>query len=395
MIKIKKEEILLVPKDIKPSSRKFEVIGVLNPGVVRLADGNIMMYVRVIEKLIHNEDEKYVYSPRMIGKNEFKVKIDRFSNDMIEEKTDMDFLFKDGTKRLTFISHFRRILFDKSGLKILSIEKKPSFFGISSDGELGVEDPRITKIGDSYIMTYVSLSKEQNISTSLAISEDCINWKRKGIIFGEQDKDVVIFPEKVNGKYIALDRPEGNFQFSQPHIWIAYSNDLKSWGGLKPISCLYEEDGFCPRNGAGPPPIKTKHGWLLLYHAVTEFKEEQKEKEIMQKIRKILKSKKDVLKKLTSLKQDSVKKIVLYSVGGALFDLNIPEKLISKSKEFLIIPEQKHEEGTFEHKRVVFPTGLVLDNNDKDLLLYCGAGDRITTVKKISLSEVLRNLKKV
>ena len=51
-----------------------------------------------------------------------------------------------------------------------------------------------------------------------------------------------------------------------------------SWGGLKPIGCVYEENGFCPRNGAGPPPIKTDKGWLLLYHAVTEFKEEEQEK---------------------------------------------------------------------------------------------------------------------
>lgn len=395
VIKVKKEEILLRPEDIKPSSRKFEVIGALNPGVVRLNDGNIMMYARIIEKLIKNEDDKYVYAPRMAGKNEFKVKIDRFLKDDIEDKTDLDFVFKDGTKRLTFLSHFRRVLLDKNGFKILSIENKPSFYGISDDGELGVEDPRITKIGDTYVMTYVSLSREQNISTALAVSDDCINWKRKGIIFGEQDKDVVIFPEKINGKYVAFDRPEGNFQFSQPHIWVAFSNDLKSWGGLNPIPKVYEEDGFCPRNGAGPPPIKTKKGWLLLYHAVTEFKEEEQEKEIMKKIKKLLRSKGDILKKLGSLKEHLIKKIILYSIGGVLFDLNNPEKVLAKSKDFLLTPIQPHEQGTFEHKRVIFPTGAVMDNNNKDLLIYSGAGDRITTVKKVSLGEILRNLKRV
>ncbi|MBR9704547.1 hypothetical protein GOV12_03990 [Candidatus Pacearchaeota archaeon] len=394
-VRIKREEILIRPKDIKPSSKQMKVLGTLNPGVVRLPDGNIMMYVRIIEKLIKNEDEKYVYSPRMIGKREFKMKVDRFSKDIIDEKTDLDFLFSDGTKRLTFLSHFRKVLLDETGMNIISVQKRPSFYGISSDGELGVEDPRITKIGDTYIMTYVSLSRDQNISTALAVSEDCKTWKRKGVIFGEQDKDVVIFPEKVNGKYIAFDRPEGNFQFSQPHIWIAYSNDLKSWGGLKPISRLYEEDGFCPRNGAGPPPIKTSQGWLLLYHAVTEFKEEEQEKEVLKRLRRILRTKNDVLRKLSSLKEDSIKKVTLYSVGGALFDLNDPEKLIAKSKKFLILPEQPHEQGTFEEKRVVFPTGIVIDNNKKDILLYNGAGDRITTVKKLSLNEILKNLKKV
>jgi len=393
MIKIKKEELLLKPADIKPSSRKFMVLGVLNPGAIRLPDGNIILYVRVIERLVKPNDEKYCYSPRMIGHDKFKVTIDRFSKDIVQEFSDFDFLFKDGTKRLTFISHFKKVLLDKSGFKILSIDKKPSFYGTVSDGELGVEDPRITQIGDLYVMTYVSLSISQNISTAMATSKDCINWKRKGIIFGEQDKDVVIFPEKINGKYVAFDRPEGNFQFSQPHIWIAYSNDLTSWGDLKPISSVYEEDGFSPRNGAGPPPIKTKDGWLLIYHAVTQFKEDEQEEAILKRLRKIVKLKEDILKKISNLNEDIMKKVTIYSVGAALVDLENPEKLIAKSKEFLITPIGKYD-SSFEHKRVIFPTGIIQENKDT-LILYSGSGDEYTTVKKISLNEILKNLKKV
>ncbi len=394
VIKIKKEELLLSPENVKPTSKKFEVLGVLNPAAVRLPDGKIMLYVRVLEKLIKTEDSRYFFSPRMVGKNEFKIKIDKIKKSTVEENTNLDMVFKDGTKRLTFISHLRRVILDKSGFKILSMEKEPSFFGTAADGELGVEDPRITKIGNFYVMTYVSLSKNQNISTACAISNDCINWERQGLIFGEQDKDVVIFPERINGKYVAFDRPEGSFQFTQPHIWIAYSNDLKSWGDLRPIDNIYEEDGFCPRNGAGPPPIKTKKGWLLLYHAVTEFKEEENERQIIKKIKKILKSKKDIVKRLTALEEDLKKKISLYSVGGVLFDLKNPEKIIAKSKDFLIVPDQKYDQS-FEYKRVTFPTGAVLDEKEKDLLIYSGAGDQKTTVKKVSLNEVLRNLKKV
>lgn len=391
-IKIRRDKLLVSPEDIKPSSKNFTILGVLNPGAVRMRDGNILLYVRVIEKLVKHEDDYYCYSPRMVGKDEFKIQIDKFKKEEIQESTDFDFIFKNGTKRLKFISHFRRVLLDKSGFKVLDIDKKPSFFGTISDGELGVEDPRITRIGEMYVMTYVSLSREQNISTSMAISNDCFNWERQGIIFGEQDKDVVIFPEILNGEYVAFDRPEGNFQFSQPHIWIAYSKDLKSWGNLKPIGCVYEEEGFCPRNGAGPPPIKTKKGWLLLYHTVTEFKEEEKEKEIIKKIRKILKSEKNIVKRLVNLNKDLRKKISLYSVGGVLFDLNNPEKIIAKSKGFLIVPNKKYEES-FEHKRVVFPTGIIFDNNGGDILLYCGAGDKFTSVKKISLKEIFKNLK--
>ncbi|MDD5192357.1 MAG: hypothetical protein PHH54_03775 [Candidatus Nanoarchaeia archaeon] len=394
VVKIKKEDLILAPADIKPSSKLFEVLGVLNPGAVRLPDGNIVLYVRVIEKLKKIEDEKYFYSPRMVGENEFKIKVDKFKKDLIADYSDFDFVFKNGDKRLTFVSHFRRVVLDESGFKIIHLEKKPSFYGIKTDGELGVEDPRITKIGELYVMTYVSLSREQNISTCSAISTDCINWSRQGIIFGEQDKDVVIFPGRINGRYVAFDRPEGNFQFTHPHIWIGYSSDLKSWGDLKPIPCVYEEHGFCPKNGSGPPPIRTKKGWLLLYHAVTEFREEEPEKEILKKLRKIVRLKKNVLKKISKLGKEIMTRVVTYSAGAALFDLNNPEKLIAKSKNFLIVPNGKYEES-FENKRVIFPTGLVYDKNGKDLLIYSGAGDTHTTVKKVALSEIMSRLEKV
>src|SRR3989338_4144093 len=152
MIKTKKEKLLIKPKDIKPSSKDFQVIGTINPGAIRLPNNNILLYIRIIEKLIKDEDEKYYYSPRMIGEDSFKLVIDKFKKGLIEIKNPLDFIFKDGTKRLTFISHFRRVILDKNGFKIKSIDKKPYFYGLAYDSELGVEDPRITKIGNLYLM---------------------------------------------------------------------------------------------------------------------------------------------------------------------------------------------------------------------------------------------------
>jgi len=383
MLKIKKELCLFRPEHIKSTSKKFKVIGVINPAAVRLPDGKIVLYIRVIEKLINNDDFKYRYSPRMIGKDKFIVKIDRFNKKDIVDGNDLDFVFKKGTKRLTFISHFRRVMMDKSGLQVLSIDKEPSFFGTRKDGELGVEDPRITKIDGKYVMTYVSLSRKYNISTALATSYDCKKWKREGIIFNDQDKDVVIFPERINGKYVAFDRPEGNFQFSPPRIWISYSNDLKSWGNLHPLECLYEEDKFCPRNGAGPPPIKTKRGWLLIYHAVTSHKMSKQDKKLLKKVEKII-----------EIQEENIKEITVYSVGAVLFDLKKPDKIIGKTKNFILVPKKDYDIGTFERKRVIFPTGLVIDENNRDILLYSGGGDRVTTVRKIGLNDILRHVRK-
>ena len=258
-MKIKKEKVLLRPEDITPSSPKFEVLSVMNPGVNRLEDGRIILYVRVIEKLKKNQDKNNCYSPRYIGKNrdEFKVKIDKFPKSKIRDCNEVAMEFKDGTKRLTFISHFRKVILDEKGDKILSIDKKPSFFGLNWDGELGVEDARITKIGPLYVMTYVSLSREENISTSYAISNDCVNWYRRGIIFKEQNKDVVLFPEMIHKQYVAFNRPEGNFQFSPPHIWISYSRDLEHWGDSDSLKITKPGQWDYGRIGAGPPPIKT------------------------------------------------------------------------------------------------------------------------------------------
>ncbi len=378
MISIKKERVLISPKDIKPSSKDLEVIGTINPGAVRLSNGDILLYIRVIEKLIKDEDNKYYYSPRMVGENKFKLKLDKFDKNLVETKSNLDFIFKDNTKRLTFISHLRRVLLDKTGFKVKSIDKKPSFFGLSWDSELGVEDPRVTKIGDSYLMTYVSLSRDENVSTSYALSNDCFRWYRRDVIFREENKDVVIFPEKVKREYVALNRPEGSFAFTLPHIWVSHSKDLEHWGESKSL-ILSEKDWDSGRVGAGAPPIKTEKGWLLLYHGVVEGK----------KLEKMF------FKSNLKAEFEYFEKRVYYCVGAALLDLENPRKVIAKSKFPIIFPTKEYERGSFENKNVIFPTGIIIDANGKDLLIFSGGGDVVTSVKKVSFKEVLDAMEKV
>src|SRR3989344_352607 len=121
---IKEEKLLIEPKDITPSSPLVEVISVINPAAIRLPNGNILLYIRIVEKLIKDTDDKYYYSPRMVGEEKFNLILDKFDKELIETKSPLDFVFKDGTKRLTFISHLRRVLLDSSGFKIKSIEQK-------------------------------------------------------------------------------------------------------------------------------------------------------------------------------------------------------------------------------------------------------------------------------
>ncbi len=380
MVKVKKEAILIKPEDIKPSSKYLKVTGVFNPAAIRDSRGNIILYIRVVEELIKKKDKNYFYSPRMEGSDKFKLKIDKFKKEQIMDSSEVDFVFKDETKRLTFISHLRRVILDHQGFKIKSIEKMPSFFGTCSDGELGIEDARITKIEDSYYMTYVSLSRHENISTSLAVSKDLKKWKRLGIIFGEQDKDVVLFPEKVKGEYVALDRPESSFHFTPPHIWIAYSKDLISWGKLDALNLTKKGDWDYERSGAGPPPIKTDKGWLLIYHGVISNKKRKTIDKIVKRMN-ISGTISGVLRK----------RDLLYCGGVALLDLKNPKKIIAKSKVPILFPMKRHEISVYEDKRIIFPTGAVVDG--KDLLVYSGAGDFLITVKKIGLDRLFKKLK--
>jgi len=379
-MEVEKEKVLLKPSDFKPTSSKFEVLSVMNPGVSRLKNGNIILYVRVIERLKKYDDKYSFYSPRYVGKkkSEFKVKIDKFSKKTINDFSEVACEFKNGTKRLTFISHFRKVILDKKGEKIISIDKKPSFWGLAWDGELGVEDARITKIGDLYVMTYVALSKKHNISTSYAISNDCLSWYRRGIIFKEQNKDVVFFPEMINKKYVAFNRPEGNFQFSPPHIWISFSKDLEFWGDSQSVSITKEGSWDYGRIGAGPPPIKTSKGWLLIYHAVREKKEDAKDESFLKK----------------TFAHEEVD-MTYYYASAALFDLENPRKLLKKSPKPILSPTKKHQKSLFEDKKVIFPTGMVEAEDGKHVLIYSGAGDGVTTFRKIEIAEIMKTMKPV
>ncbi len=353
MLNVEKEGILLRPEDFKPSSKHFEVIGVFNPGATRLKNGKIVLYVRIAERLKNWSKGKYVYAARSSGEKRYNIVIDRFKKSFVNHFDKGGFHFNDNTVRLKFISHFRRVFLNKDGFGIEKIEQKPFFFGTKRDGELGVEDPRITKIGNMYVMTYVALSRYNSISSSYAISKDGLHWHRRGIIFRHQNKDIVLFPEKINGKYVAFNRPEGNFNFSAPHMWISYSKDLEHWGDDRSI-LLSHNSWDSARVGAGCPPIKTKHGWLELYHGVHPK--------------------------------------YGYGVGAALFDLKEPHKLVARGPcgEPLLVAKQPYELNGWM-KKVVFPTGIVEEKDDK-ILLYCGGADSVVSVKEIKISEILKHL---
>jgi beta-1,2-mannobiose phosphorylase / 1,2-beta-oligomannan phosphorylase len=350
-------KLLLKPEDFNPSFRDWKVYGVLNPAAIRLPNKKILLYVRVAESVV-KKDEGGFNCPMITSKKHFEVHYEKFPKRKIVRKKKKIVYLSDGTCRLPTISHFKRVVLDEAGFNVEKIGNFPSFLGRPRGSEYGVEDARFTKIGRKYLMTYVGVSVHEGVSTYLAESLNVRNWRRRGLIFREQNKDVVIFPEKIAGRYVALHRPETMFEFSKPSIWISYSPDLIYWGReksiLKPRKGTWEEE----RLGSGPPPLKTKKGWLLIYHGV---------------------------------KQEG--DVSTYSVGAALLDLKNPEKVIARtsSKMPLLVPEYDYEKKGFI-SNVIFPTGLVMDLNGKDLFLYSGGADSVISVRKLVLKDVLDSM---
>jgi beta-1,2-mannobiose phosphorylase / 1,2-beta-oligomannan phosphorylase len=351
-------KLLLQPKDFKPTLSHWKIDGVLNPAAIRLPNNKIMLYVRLAEMSTAKSGNKMV-CPIITSEKKFKTTNEKIHKHEIRSKDGPVMFLKSGICRLSTISHFRKVILSEDGFNVESISTSPDFTGSHSEAEYGVEDPRIVNINGKYYMTYVGVSKHNGVSSYLAESKDLKKWDKLGIIFREQNKDAVLFPEKIDGEYVAFNRPEAFYEFHRPSIWISYSPDLKYWGRDTNVILPRSKSWDSERVGAGPPPIKTDKGWLLIYHGVGE-------------------------------KEGNI----VYSVGAALLDLKHPKRIIARTpkKESLISPKEEYENELYENKKVIFPTGIVPDLDKKNLLIYYGAGDRKIGVKKISLDYILNSL---
>ena len=139
----------------------------------------------------------------------------------------------------------------------------------------GLEDPRLTEIEGMYYMAYTAYGSRPwgtgaathaggGVLPMIARSSNLITWERIGpIVTGEDNKDHVLFPRRIQGRYIALHR-------RPPQVWLAQSEDLIHWPEeyMRPIFGPRAENGWDSlRVGGGGVPIETEHGWLAIYHA--------------------------------------------------------------------------------------------------------------------------------
>jgi predicted GH43/DUF377 family glycosyl hydrolase len=351
MIKRLATHLLLRPEDIRPSHPDWEVIGVFNPGVARLGDETIIL-ARVAER---PRELRHGWTPHPYWSREKDYVVDWVENERLEASDPRVVRhLQSGLFRLTFVSHLR-VARSRDGRTIDSIDE-PVFLPATEAEEYGLEDPRITWLDGRYYITYVAVSCH-GPATALASTTDFKSFERHGIIFCPENKDVVLLPERVDGKYIALHRPLGGTQFCRPEMWIASSPDLVHWGAHRYLFAgTGEWEGG--RVGAGAPPIATPEGWLEIYHG--------------------------------NRLPEIVGEVGAYCAGAMLLAKDDPSRVVKVSPEPILEPQLDFEKEGFVAK-VVFPTG-VLEDDDR-LLLYYGASDKYCAMAEVSRRDVMNGLK--
>ena len=215
----------------------------------------------------------------------------------------------------------------------------------------GIEDPRITLIGDTYYIMYVASSKFHS-RLALVKTKDFEDFERVAIISEPGNKDGIIFPEKFDGNYVRLDRPPvggGN------SIWISYSPDLIYWGNAKPVMTTRPGYWDSARIGSGTQPIKTEKGWLEIYHGVRKTPAGD-----------------------------------IYRLGCALFDLKDPSKLIGRSLAPILSPSEQYER-TGDVPNVVFTCGAVYEKAEGEVKIYYGASDTVICIGVAKIEDLLIN----
>lgn len=215
--------------------------------------------------------------------------------------------------------------------------------------EYGVEDVRISRIDDDFLLTYSAYSRH-GVRIGLAKTKDFETIERISLITQADLRNVVIFPEKINGKYVRLDRPHS--EISKWSIWISYSPDLIHWGDskviIKPETYHWDE----MKIGPGATPIKTDKGWLNIYHGVFETMSG-----------------------------------VVYRLGVALHDLNDPSIILGVCDDWILQPEAEWEVTGYV-PNVVFTCGAV-DEEDGTVKIYWGGADSVMCVGAANINELI------
>ena len=276
------------------------------------------------------------------------------------------------------ISRLGYAIFNKDGVTLEKRYKDPVFEPAEWYEPAGCEDPRISEIDNKYYLLYSAyfgkkdgtdpIMRGERVNIAMASTDNFIDWEKHGILLPgvhHPEKNGVLFPEKINGYYTCYYRIE-------PDIYVAYSKSLEKslWRGHKVVASIREGSWDGEKIGAGAPPIKTDAGWLFIYHGV---------------------DKQGPPRHQSKMGYGTIDYHRTYRLGVMLIDKDNPEKVLYRSKGFILEPEEDYEKkGMIPN--VVFTCGACVV--DDKLFVYYGGADTVIGVASCSLSSLLKEIER-
>jgi len=214
----------------------------------------------------------------------------------------------------------------------------------------GIEDPRITKIDDTYYIMYTAVSPYGPL-LALAKTMDFKKFERIALISEPENKDGALFPEKINGKFARFDRPVAG---GIGNIWLSYSDDLITWGHSRCLMTIRDDHWDSWRIGASSQPIKIEDGWLLIYHGVK-----------------------------------AASSGPIYRLGAAVLAYDNPSKVLCRSAIPILSPREYYER-VGDVNNVVFSCGAILEDDGQELKIYYGASDTSICLGTAKVNELMQ-----
>ena len=217
-------------------------------------------------------------------------------------------------------------------------------------------DPRLVKIEDTYyIMWCTSFGYSPTIG--MGYTKDFKTFTRLENAFLPFNRNGVLFPRKINGNYVMLSRPSDNGHTPFGDIFLSESPDLTYWGKHRKV--MRAQGGWQSlKIGAGPIPIETDEGWLMIYHGVVHTCNGY-----------------------------------VYSFGAALLDLDEPSKVLYRTEPYILTPEEPYETTGFVDN-VAFPCSALVDTDDGRIAIYYGAADTYIAIAFGYVDEIIDFTKK-
>jgi predicted GH43/DUF377 family glycosyl hydrolase len=339
-----KQNPILSPKDLNASEEDLEITCLLNPGAFQF-DNKIWLLIRVAER--PEQKEGIISFPILTGTGKTEVvEIPLDHPDL--DASDARIINYKGDDYLTTISHLR-LVFSDDGIDFKESKEYPPILGEGEYETFGIEDCRVSQIEDTYYLTYTMVSSN-GVGVGLKTTKDWKTFENKGMILSPHNKDCALFEEKINGKYYALHRPSSP-ELGGNYIWIAESPDGEYWGNHKCIAKTRKGKFDSSRLGAGAAPIKTKKGWLIIYHGATRENR--------------------------------------YCLGLILLDLEDPSIVIARSEDPIMEPTAPYEKTGF-FGEVIFTNGHIVKGDQ--IQMYYGAADEVIGLATFSIKEILKTL---